>query len=279
VLTPPEQGEPVDQTVVAVAQQDADDQVALDVSSRRRDKRRVRYEEFKAAWDEALRESHLPQIGGVGGGEESLDLHSMDRRYKVYVEPIGGQHVEPFHVTATLSWRWSCELTARSATTEEDLLRSLLGDEESDEIETEQPWLRVDLTLKAHAPYGKPLPMPAKSVWAQWVREAMGRLERIEPVIPEENVRETDDGRLAILAWRGEPMAKVVCGADGELKLESIELAAWQAIEVPRQWSASDKEPDEHPHRQLHEMFERVRSALHAWMEVTDHLLPPGPRR
>ncbi len=128
----------------------------------------MRYEEFKAAWDEALRESHLPVIGGSGGGEETLELRWLDRRYKVYVEPIGGQHVEPFTVTATLSWRWKAELTARSATTEEDLLRSLLGREEADEIETEQPWLR--------------------------------------------------------------------------------------------------------------EMFERVRSALHAWMEVMDHLLPPGPR-
>lgn len=186
----------------------------------------MRYEEFKAAWDAALRESRLPMIGGIGGGEETLDLRSMDRRYKVYVEPIGGQHVEPFHVTAKLSWRWRAELTARTATTEEDLLRSLLGRDDAEEIETEQPWLRVDLTLTAHAPYGKPLPMPAKPVWARWVREAMGRLERIEPVIPEDNVRETEDGRLAILAWCGEPVVKTVCTAEGELKVESLELSA-----------------------------------------------------
>lgn len=235
----------------------------------------MRYEEFKAAWDEALRESRLPIFGT---GEETLDLRSMDRRCQVYVEPFGGQQVVPFHVTATLSWRWRAELTARAATTEEDLLRSLLGRDDAEEIETEQPWLRVDITLTVHAPHGKPLPLPAKSVWAQWVREAMGRLERIEPIIPEENVRETEDGRLAILAWRGEPEVKTICTAEGELKLESVELAAWQAIQLPRQWSGSDREPDEHPHRQLREMFARVRAALHAWMEVMDHLLPPRSR-
>jgi hypothetical protein len=236
----------------------------------------VRYEELKAAWDEALRESRLPAIGGRDGGEERLDLRSMDRSYEVYVEPIGGQHLEPFHVTAALSWRWSSVLTARSRSTEEGLLDELLGRERSRKVKTvktDRPWLRVDIALRASAPYGKPLPMPGKAAWTRWVHEAMGRLERIEPVIPEENVREAKDGMLEILAWRGDPEVKTVCGPDGELRLESIELSAWQAIELPRQWDDSGREPDEHPHRQLCEMFARVRSALHAWTEVMDHLL------
>ena len=152
------------------------------------------------------------------------------------------------------------------------MLSQLLGREESLEIETDRPWLRVDIKLSAAAPYDKPLPMPSKAAWARWVREAMGRMETIEPVIPEDNVREADDGRLEILAWRGEPVVKAICGADGELKLESVQLSAWQAIELPRQWDDSEREPDEHPHQQLREMFQRVRSALHAWMEVMDHL-------
>jgi hypothetical protein len=238
----------------------------------------VRYEEFKSAWNEALRESRLLLFGGIGGGEETLDLRSMDRHYEVYIEPLGGQRVEPFHVTATLSWRWDAELTARTATTEEDLLRGLLGREGIERIETDRPWLRVDIVLRASTPYGKPLPLPANAIWARWVREAMGRLESIEPMIPEENVREADDGQLEILAWRGQPEVKTVCTAEGELKLESVELAAWQAIELPRQWDDPDREPDELPHRQLREMFQRVRSALHAWMEVMDHLLPARPR-
>jgi hypothetical protein len=158
-------------------------------------------------------------------------------------------------------------------TTEEDLLTELLGRERSYKVKTDRPWLRVDIVLRASTPYGKPLPMPSKAAWTKWVREAMGRLERIEPVIPKENVREAKDGMLEILAWRGNPEVQAVCGPDGELKLESIELSAWQAIELPRQWDNPDRKPDEHPHRQLREMFARVRSALHAWMEVMDHLL------
>ncbi|MEO7590103.1 MAG: hypothetical protein ABI134_02720, partial [Byssovorax sp.] len=162
----------------------------------------MRYEEFKAAWDEVLRKSRLPLFGR---GEEHLDLRSMERRCEVYVEPIGGQAVKPFHVTAALSWRWKSELTARSDTTEEDLLTALLGREGTDEIATDRPWLRVDIVLRASTPYGKPLPLPNRPAWARWVRETMGRLERIEPIVPEDNVREADDGRLEILAWQGEP--------------------------------------------------------------------------
>jgi hypothetical protein len=230
----------------------------------------VRYEQFKAAWDKALQEARLPVLGR---GEETLGLLSMERRCEVYVGPLGGQDVKPFHVTAALAWRWSPLLTARSATTEEDLLIELLGRDESHDVDTDRPWLRVDITLRAAAPYDKPLPMPAKPVWVRWVREAMGRLERIEPVVPEDNVREDNNGRLEILAWRGEPVIKAVCTAEGELKLESIQLSAWQAIELPRQWDDPEREPDEQPHRQLGEMFARVRSALHAWMEVMDHLV------
>jgi hypothetical protein len=230
----------------------------------------MRYEEFKLLWDQALRESGLPFMLQ---GQESLDLRSMERRYEVYVEPLGGQDVKPFHVTAALSWRWSPLLTARSATTEEDLLTELLGREDSHEAETEKPWLRVDIALRAAAPYGNPLPMPAKATWVQWVREAIGRLERIEPVVPPDNTREGDDGRLEILAWRGEPVIKAICTVEGELKLESVQLSAWQAIELPRQWDNSERDLDEQPHQQLREMFARVRSALHAWMEVMDHLV------
>jgi hypothetical protein len=230
----------------------------------------VRYEDFRKLWDDVLRDSRLP---GRGQGEETLDLRSMDRTYQVYVEPLGGQDQQPFYVTAKLWWRWDAALTARMRSTEEDLLTELLGRERSYEFKTDRPWLRVDLALCASTPYGKPLPMPNKAAWTKWVREAMGRLERIEPLIPEEDVREAKDGMLEILAWRGEPEIKVVCGAEGELKLESVELSAWQAIQLPRQWDNPDRKPDEDPGRQLQEMFARVRAALHAWMEVMDHLL------
>ena len=173
----------------------------------------MRYEEFKAAWDEALREVRLP---GCDRGEETLDSRSMERRYQVYIEPLGGQQVKPFYVTAKLSWR--LELGADRAKPEHrgGFAQRAAGARALPGHGHGLASAACGFTLRATTPYGKPLPMLAKSVWAGWVREAMGRLERIEPVIPEENVREADDGMLEILAWRGDPDIEAVCGADGE---------------------------------------------------------------
>lgn len=229
------------------------------------------YEEFKAAFLYALRESHLPTIHGDDVAEEWLDLHSTDRRVKVYVEPLGGQDVEPFHVTAELSWRWESLHTARSRSCEEDVLVELLGREDAEDLQTEPPWLRVDIILRASLPYGEKRPMPAPATWRKWVREAMGRLERIERVVPDDMVEERDGGLLAVLAWQGELEVRAACGLDGELLFESVRLASWQSITLPRKLNNSDSE-DEPPDVQLAAMFQRVRAALHAWMEVMDHL-------
>lgn len=235
------------------------------------------YDEFKQAWGHALRDSRLP-IASAHEGTETMDLRSMDRRFESRVEPVGGQDADPFYVTATLSWRWDSLLTARTATTEEDLLSELLGREQARDVETEPSWMRVDVKLHASLPYGKPIPMPAPPAWAQWVREVQARLEDIEPLTPEEHVRPGRDGRPEVLAWQEEPVAKMICAPGGELRLASVELSAGQILELPRRWDDSDREPDEHPARQLHEMFERVRASLHAWMQAVDHLAPRARR-
>jgi hypothetical protein len=81
----------------------------------------VTYDEFKQAWGGALRDSGLP-ILSAHEGKETLDLRALDRSFESYVEPMGGQDAEPFHVAAILSWRSDPLLTARAATTEEDML-------------------------------------------------------------------------------------------------------------------------------------------------------------
>jgi hypothetical protein len=235
------------------------------------------YQEFKAAWVGALRESGLPLLS-ANDGVETLDVRSLSRTFETFVEPLGGQEAEPFHVAASLSWRWDALATARSVTTEEDMLTEVLGRERvwGHTPKSERSVLRVDVSLRASLPYGKAIPMPAPSVWTKWAREALGRLERIEPLVPEKTTREGRDGRVEILAWQGDPIAKVICGAGGELSLDSVEIAAMQLIELPRRWGDTDRKQDEHPAGQIHDLFARVRAALHAWMQAVDHLRPRG---
>jgi len=99
-------------------------------------------------------------------------------------------------------------------------------------------------------------------------------LEAVEPLVPEERTRQARDGMLEILAWQGEPVAQVLCGEDGILKLGAVEVTAFQLLELPRRWHDTDRRDDPHPAPQLHEFFARVRASLHAWMQALSHLIP-----
>jgi hypothetical protein len=231
----------------------------------------MRYDEFRAAWDRALTESRM---GTFGSPSEMIDTSALGRRYTVSVEPLGGQDAEPFFVTARLAWRWSALHAARTATTEEDMLSAVIGRENVDDIRSEPPWLRVDVRLRASLPWGKPVPMPSSESLARWIGEVSGRLERIEPLVPEETVRETPDGLLEVLAWRGAPRLECATNAKGELQLHSVALESWQALALPRRWDDPDKaDPD--PAWQLGDLFARLRAALLGWMESLDHLTAP----
>jgi hypothetical protein len=231
------------------------------------------YEDFKSAWISALRESTLPLLGAKPV-EEMLGLRSMDRVVKSFVEPFGGQHAEPFQVSAALEYRWDALQSARTATTEEDMLHGLLGLDRSRRPRTERPWLRVDVTLRASTAWGREIALPSQAAWKRWARETLGRLESIEPMIRIETAR---DGRLGlpeILAWQVEPELQVLCTPTGELKLRGVEIATWQAIELPRRWDDSSRKPDEAPDDQLAAMFKRLGASMNAWMEAMDHLAP-----
>jgi hypothetical protein len=135
----------------------------------------VTYDHFKATFLQALRASGLPTIGP---SEERLDLRSMDRTVTVYVEPVGGGRAGPFHVSGVVAWRWDALQTARTATTEDDLLTEVLGRDRAHAVDTARPWLRVDLELRAALEAGQTLFMPSLAKWAQWHRAALGRLQR-----------------------------------------------------------------------------------------------------
>ena len=81
-------------------------------------------------------------------------------------------------------------------------------------------------------------------MWAKWSREALARLEKIEPRISEDAVRETPKGRLA---WQGDPEARITRNPLGELRLESLTVRAFQGIDLPRTWDVPERESDEAP--------------------------------
>lgn len=155
------------------------------------------------------------------------------------------------------------------------MLRALHGGYRVDELETEAPWLRVDIELTAALAWGKAHPMPPKEHWARWVREVRERLESIEPLLPDETTRRNDVGRLEILGWQGTPEVEIEVTDDGEAKLGRVRLPAFQILRLPRVFDAPERSDDE-PERQLQEMFGRIRKALHTWSECLDLLQPPS---
>jgi len=207
-------------------------------------------------------------------GHETLDLGTMDREYAVYLAPLARGIAEPFHVSASVSFSWCALLTARMATVEEDVLTELLGYEDANGVNTEQPWVRIDISLRAGLEWDKSLPLPKSGAWAEWVRETMVRLERVEPIVSTDVASETSGGHHAVLAWQGDPQITVGCNPNGELRLQAVEVHAFQGVDVPRSWDDPERTPDADPHEQLVSMFARVRAALHAWGEAMDHLLP-----
>jgi hypothetical protein len=227
----------------------------------------MNYEQFRAVWNQALTEA------GVGPHlfppAETVDLGNMDRTYQVYIHLPPSQEVKPFHVTARLSWTWDALQAARTATTEEDALMLFLGDERRWE-DTERPWLRVDVRLRATLPRGSTLPLPQPTRWRDWLADVN---ERLEPLLS--TGWETGDDELIVLAHRGEPEAEVRLAADGQLSLARVSLSAWEGINLPRQWDDPDRQRDEHPYDQLADFIERVWEAMEEWNQSSARLLPP----
>ncbi len=223
----------------------------------------MNYDMFRRLWHEALESARL--ANPLSRTIEAVELDGMSRTYEITVGLSGAQETSPFYVTATLHWRWDAALSARSATTEEDLLVEILG-EDGSYLVTEQPWLRVDVTLNATLPLGSPLSMPGVDAWRRW-RAAVGA--RLFPLLP---INWTygeylfDDSRWSrVLSARAEPEVRLQSDPNGRLRLSGVYLSAWQGIDLPREWDDPDREPDDWPEEALADFASRVRQALQEW--------------
>jgi hypothetical protein len=225
----------------------------------------MNYEQFRAAWYEALTEAGLWSY--LFPPTETLDLGRMSRTYQVYLHFGRSQEVEPFHVSASLSWTWDALQAARTVTTEEDTLMLFLGDENRRQ-DTERPWFRVEITLSATLPWGSPLPLPQPDSWSDWLADVT---ERLDPLLFTD--WEIRDEKRAIFATRSEPEAEVQPAADGRLYLTGVRLSAWEGIDLPRQWDDPAREQDEGTYDELADFFKRVWQAMHEWNQSLVHLL------
>lgn len=122
------------------------------------------YQEFRDLWHKALQAVHL-HIPQPVSPTEKIDQRDMSRSYELVI--YGGPHPksDPFHLTATITWDWDATLSARYATTEEDLLMQIFGDFGIHDDDTVPPRLRIDVALMASLPYGSVYPMPALDQW------------------------------------------------------------------------------------------------------------------
>ena len=118
--------------------------IHLDAVARPTDTRGMNYEEFKEQFLEAI---HSSKLGLMGlNPTETLDLRTTNRSFEVHVEPFDSRREGRFYVNAKISWSWDAALTARFLTCEEDVLAEMLGRDKAD-VDTEQPWIRVDVRL------------------------------------------------------------------------------------------------------------------------------------
>ena len=179
----------------------------------------MNYDEFCTAWHQALSAAGIRPFPFPP--TETVDLGHMSRTYEAYVGLGGTRRVEPFDVTAKLSWTWDALHCARTNTTEEDLLAELLGLERLHK-DTEQPCLRVDVGLQATLPWDSPMSLPETDAWRRWVAEV---IDRLAPLLPTEYAAK--DAERLVLSWLGKPEARVQCAPDGQLFLTGVELSAW----------------------------------------------------
>jgi hypothetical protein len=81
-----------------------------------------------------------------------------------------------------------------------------------DELETEWPWLRVDIELHARLPLDESQKMPGKPTWRRFLAAVQ---KKVAPLLPVYEI-EFNDGPV-VLGWCGQPELRAICHDDGEV--------------------------------------------------------------
>jgi hypothetical protein len=223
------------------------------------------YQEFINLWLEALGQARFPSLQLLRPSE-TIDIRSMDRTYKNYLWWPETPETKAFHVTAEISWVWDSLLSARFATTEEDMLMQIYGDFGIHE-DTEPPWLRIDMALHATISLDERFPLPLLENWQRWAKKVCLELE---PFLPSWN--ESKDKDQDTLGWHGNPEAEIYFDALGQTFLQAVILRSWRGINLPRQWDDPDKaDPD--PGEELYQFATNIKQALRIWQNSLVDLL------
>lgn len=220
----------------------------------------MRYDEFRDQLQDALHAAGL-FVEHVDRPIETIDLASTDRRWKVYVMRDAPESVEPFHVSAKISFRWSAANGARGHTCEEDLLTELLG-RRIRLPKTQRRWTRVDLELYATLPYGSTAPIPKPQVFNSWTGSVGEKLDKLLTDFQERQGRV-----VAVLGGRKEVSIETQCKPQGELSLAGISVSAFQLVRVPRVWDdPGRREAEKGNSEELARLAWRFKEALDEWI-------------
>lgn len=199
--------------------------------------------------------------------EQSVQLLSMARAYRGFLGAYYDQPSEPLRGSLELSWVWDAMQTARTTTSEEDAVTVLVGRSSAKGLKTERPTLRIDIVLHGKVDLDGTISVPGPEAWRDWAGEVR---DKVSPLLPPSRRARN----AVVTGWVGEPEAGMRCEVSGQLALEEVRLAAWQGLELPRAWSASESVVGRDPEPPVDVFAKRLAEALRAWKGALRLLLP-----
>lgn len=222
----------------------------------------MNYSTFRQIWDEALRAARIAPSPFYP--QETINQETADRLYQVYLHTKNADKPDGFHTTIEFKWCWDALLSARFASTEEDMLTEILGRASAKNINTEPPLLRVDYILHATIAMDRHLHLPPQDSWQRWVSLVTSQ---VSPLL----VYDDPEANFPV-SHSMEPEIKVICSASGQFYLSGVHLAGFRLVTLPRQWDHPERPEEDDPDEQLLALFQRLNKAVDLWQESLNEL-------